>query len=226
MTAQPYRERPSALPGALLWCGSNPVDGMQTVLPDGCMDLIYANGKLIVAGPDTHAHRVPVRSGDRCLALRFAPGQAPGVLGARADELRDTGVDLGALWPDKAVRRARELVRLYGARGLETIARQRFSESDPFAGAVLELAVRGAPVARIAAETGYGPRQLNRRCAAVFGYGAKTLTRILRLRRGLTLAAEGAPLAEVAARSGYADQAHFSRDARALTGLPPSRLVH
>nr|WP_230416296.1 helix-turn-helix domain-containing protein [Micromonospora tarapacensis] len=59
----------------------------------------------------------------------------------------------------------------------------------------------------------------------MFGYGPKTLARILRMRRALALARTGVPLAEVAARTGYADQAHLTRDTRALTGLPPTSLL-
>ncbi|MEU5830475.1 helix-turn-helix domain-containing protein, partial [Micromonospora tulbaghiae] len=83
----------------------------------------------------------------------------------------------------------------------------------------------GATVAATAAEVGLGPRALHRRSRALFGYGPKTLARILRMRRALDLARTGAPLAEVAVRSGYADQAHLTREVRELAGVPPTRLL-
>ncbi|WP_308290696.1 helix-turn-helix domain-containing protein [Micromonospora sp. RL09-050-HVF-A] len=87
------------------------------------------------------------------------------------------------------------------------------------------LLAAGATVTATAAEVGLGPRALHRRSQALFGYGPKTLARILRLRRALTLAGRGVGLAEVAARAGYADQAHFTRDARDLAGVPPTTLL-
>ncbi|WP_341716020.1 helix-turn-helix domain-containing protein [Micromonospora sp. FIMYZ51] len=83
----------------------------------------------------------------------------------------------------------------------------------------------GAPVAATAAEVGLDPRGLLRRSRHLFGYGPKTLARILRMRRALALARGGTPLAEVAARTGYADQAHLTRDVRALAGVPPGALL-
>ncbi|MGW5695942.1 helix-turn-helix domain-containing protein, partial [Streptomyces asiaticus] len=68
-------------------------------------------------------------------------------------------------------------------------------------------------------------RQLHRRSLAAFGYGPKTLGRVLRLNRALDLARTGLPFAEVAATAGYADQAHLARDVRALAGVPLGRLL-
>ncbi|PWR09330.1 AraC family transcriptional regulator, partial [Micromonospora acroterricola] len=84
-----------------------------------------------------------------------------------------------------------------------------------------------APVqdARGQADVGLAPRVLHRRCQHLFGYGPKTLTRILRMRRALAVARSGVPLAEVAARCGYADQAHLTRDVRDLAGVPPTALL-
>ncbi|MEV5769093.1 helix-turn-helix domain-containing protein, partial [Micromonospora sp. NPDC052213] len=64
-----------------------------------------------------------------------------------------------------------------------------------------------------------------RRSRHLFGYGPKTLARILRMGRALALARAGTPLAEVAARCGYADQAHLTRDVRDLAGVPPTVLL-
>ena len=66
---------------------------------------------------------------------------------------------------------------------------------------------------------------MHRRSLAAFGYGPKTLARILRFQRALALARAGTPLAEVAVRSGYADQAHLAREVRALAGVPLGRLM-
>jgi AraC-like DNA-binding protein len=58
-----------------------------------------------------------------------------------------------------------------------------------------------------------------------FGYGAKTLARILRMSRALDLARQGVPPAVVAADTGYADQSHLSREVRALAGVPLGNLL-
>lgn len=63
-----------------------------------------------------------------------------------------------------------------------------------------------------------GSGRLRRRSLDAFGYGPRTLGRILRLRRALALAGAGMPYAEVAHTAGYADQAHLAREVRALAG--------
>ncbi|WP_442934536.1 helix-turn-helix domain-containing protein [Micromonospora sp. CPCC 205546] len=80
-------------------------------------------------------------------------------------------------------------------------------------------------MAATAAGAGLDPRALHRRCRHLFGYGPKTLARILRMGRALALARAGVPLAEVAVRCGYADQAHLTRDVRDLAGVPPMTLL-
>ncbi len=55
------------------------------------------------------------------------------------------------------------------------------------------------------------------------GLAPSEYRRIVRLQRSLDAVAEGArPLAAVAAEHGFADQAHLTREVRALTGLTPS----
>ncbi|MGV9766911.1 helix-turn-helix domain-containing protein, partial [Micromonospora tulbaghiae] len=101
----------------------------------------------------------------------------------------------------------------------------RLQCAAPLGARVAARLAAGATVAATAAEVGLGERALHRRSRALFGYGPKTLARILRMRRALDLARTGAPLAEVAVRSGYADQAHLTREVRELAGVPPTRLL-
>jgi AraC-like DNA-binding protein len=51
------------------------------------------------------------------------------------------------------------------------------------------------------------------------------LVRILRLQRALALARRGHAFADVSATAGYADQAHLSREVKALAGVPLSELM-
>jgi hypothetical protein len=50
-----YRERPSRLRGAFVWTSIVNEDETR-VLPDGCMDLIWTDCNVLIAGPDTRAH--------------------------------------------------------------------------------------------------------------------------------------------------------------------------
>jgi AraC-like DNA-binding protein len=95
---------------------------------------------------------------------------------------------------------------------------------DSFGMRVLTLVHAGAPVAGMATRLDVSTRQLHRRCPATFGYGPRHLARVLRFGRALEAIRAGEPLAHVAAVCRYADQAHFTRELRALAGTTPSAL--
>ncbi|WP_411081234.1 DUF6597 domain-containing transcriptional factor [Streptomyces sp. cmx-18-6] len=221
-----YQERSSRLPGAVVWTWDAPdrsVPEARSVLPDGCMDLIWTGGRLVVAGPDTRAFQVAPADRDSCAAIRFAPGTAPVLLGVPAHELRDHRAELTDLWPASAVRRLTDRIDRAPdpAEALERFALDRIADTgppDPLTVAVAESLRRGASVAATAAEAGIGARRLHRRSLAAFGYGPKTLARILRLQRALALVRTGLPYAEAACAAGCTDQAHLSREMRDLAG--------
>lgn len=231
-------ERVSAVDGAVVWARTAEPGETVRVLPDGCMDLLWWGGGLSIAGPDTRGHTVTGERAAAITGLRFGPGLGPRVFGVPAHELRDQRVPLAAVWPESAVRELAERAAAaeagvpgwgpeYG-RVLEIAAAGRLrdaAEQDLALGAVVRRLREGQGVADTAEAVGYSERQLHRRCLTAFGYGPKTLARVLRMRRALRLAEDGRPLSGVAADSGYADQAHLAREIRALAGAPVSELV-
>jgi AraC-like DNA-binding protein len=217
-----YSERGSTVPGAVVWQQDAPASG--DVLPDGCMDLIWWNGQVVVAGPDTRAY--PVGGGDGCVGIRFPPGMLPGLLGVPAAELRDRRIPLSDLLFDDAADRLADQMRMAARPGhvLERYACELLKHRDSGVqgrrvSAVVSLIMSQTPVAGIADTVGCSERQLHRLSLQCFGYGPKTLDRILRLQRALRLSGRGVPAAQVAVTAGYADQAHLVRDSRRLTGL-------
>lgn len=221
-----YREWATGLAGAVAWSRADDEARSVRVLPDGCLDLIWLDGCLLVAGPDTVAQEGTSTPGSVCTGLRFMPGTGPSVFGVPAHELRDRRVRLDQIWPQRLVD---SLTAQVGeapdrAAALLAIARDRI-EVDPMIDAVVRGLRAGQAVAQVAGETGLSERQLLRRSLAAFGYGPKTLARVLRMERALALAHRGVPAAEVAASTGYADQAHLSREVKALAGVPLSRLA-
>jgi AraC-like DNA-binding protein len=91
---------------------------------------------------------------------------------------------------------------------------------------VVALARSGASTASIAERVGFSTRQLQRRSVGAFGYGAKTLSRILRMQHALALIRDGSRAVDSAARVGYADQAHLSREVKDLAGVSVGQLIH
>jgi AraC-like DNA-binding protein len=224
---------------ACLWAQVTPdggCDRVGLVLPDACSDLIWEPGRgAYVAGPDTGPVRTVMKAGTIIIGVRFRPSAGGPSLGVPLGELRDHRVDLedlrrrdarrlpGTLDPDTAVIRALELAAALVADG----------DPDPAAAqAAVLLADPRARAEDVAAEVGLSMRQLRRRCHAVVGYGPKTLQRVLRFRRFVSRIDAGLPsgqaaydLAALAAQAGYADQAHLTRECRALAGLTPAVLA-
>jgi AraC-like DNA-binding protein len=214
-----YREyRPEGEVVDCVWLSTRV--GVQRVVPDGCMDLMWFGGQLVVAGPDTVANLAKVDG--FTVGVRFRPGMAPGFLGAPANELKNTRVPLAALWSRDRVERLTETVH-NGRAGRALLDAVKHTATDPFAAEVRRLITRD--VRQIAGALNVSERQLHRRCLQKFGYGPKTLHRVLRFTDAMARAHEGEPFADVAHRTGYADQAHFAREVKDLAGATLTELV-
>ena len=72
-----YTERASRVAGAVVWTSTS--NDQQRILPDGCMDLLWHDDRLLIAGPDTGAFLSPRREGGCSVGLRLAPGMGPQV---------------------------------------------------------------------------------------------------------------------------------------------------
>jgi AraC-like DNA-binding protein len=199
----------------------------QRIVPDGCVDLIWAGERLGIAGPDTRARVVALAPGSRLVGVRLRPGTAGAVLGLPASELCDISPDAadvlgrdvaGALLEALAAGQDPHalLLRAVELRGVR--------EPDPLvSAAVWALGRPRARVGSVAAELGVSARQLQRHIGDAVGYGPKMLQRVLRFRRLQALAP--APLAELALDAGYADQAHMTAEVTQLAGLSPVRFL-
>ncbi|CAB4943878.1 unannotated protein [freshwater metagenome] len=239
MAGATYGERrPSAaLAGrvACLWWArpdADAGDAPATVLPDGCVDLVWHAGTLTVAGPDTTA-RVVEGPGGPALGVRLRPGAAV-AFGESAANLRDRHPTADEVWgaagrrlTDRVREAADDRVRLALLEDAVAARVAGAPATDPAVeAAVAELGRPGATVAGAARAAGVGERLLRRRFSEHVGYGPKTLARVLRLQRVLELAiGTDEDLAGIAARAGYADQAHLSRETRVLAGATPAELV-
>lgn len=222
-----YREyRAAGL--ACAWTAALPRDAepfVQRVVPDGCVDLIWSDGGVLVAGPDTGPVPAVMRPGDAMVAVRFRPGTAPPVLGVPADAVRDGRVPLRDLWGADADRLAEAVAKARDRRAaLVAAVRERLGPPDPLVPRAVAALARGS-VRDAADELGIGERQLRRRSLAAFGYGPKTLQRVLRFQRALSLVRAGEPQAAAAYAAGYADQAHFAHEVRDLAGEPVRNLL-
>jgi AraC-like DNA-binding protein len=226
-TASFYRERRPAAGHPFVECWwEQRVDAggyVQRVLPDACADLIVtSDGRATVVGPATSVHLPHLPGGARLRGLRVRTAAIGTALGLPADELRDLEVPLGDLFPRRTAARVAERVWRGDAGAV----------LDPGAGdrrveyALARLGRPAARVADVAASLGMSERHLRRLILTHTGLEPRTLRRVARFQRFLELSAgEGRPLADLAFGAGYADQAHLTREVRALSGLTPAALL-
>ncbi len=243
MTDGVYREaRPAADLSDHVLCvwyrriGQDEASRPFRVVPDGCIDLVWRHGALLVAGPDTTAWVARLPAGTEMAGLRFRPGAATSVLGVPATELVNDRVAASAVsrrWTTEATGRLEAVRSLTAATAVLQEAVRRHLAEAPALDRVVQYVVssvqghQAVRVDRLADQVGISERQLHRRCCAALGYGPKTFARIVRFQRFLASAREPTPraLAHLAADTGYADQPHLTREVLRLAGLPPAELV-
>jgi AraC-like DNA-binding protein len=223
-----------------LWI--NDLSGSQSqclkVVPDGCVDIVGVGETLSIAGPDTRPILARMPRGAIIVGVRFHPGAASAWLGRPLSEIVNVRVPLAEFWGDEARRlldraagrSAKQLAEeleafLVGRLAVVGLADQQIAFLRRAAGD--NRMPPGLRLDQLAAHMGLSERTLRRRCLDAFGYGFKTLDRVLRFQRFFRLVArpENHNLADVAARAGYADQAHMTREVRRMSGITAGEFV-
>lgn len=222
------------------WSHSLPSDFNKhvAVVPDGCSDIIWSGQGLFVVGPDRTASFPHLQAGETVIGIRFNPGAAANWLKLSMAEITGQAVALSDVWgtdghelqerlPEKTST-AERLALLQSV--LERRATGVTSPSPDMRRTFEHLAGRssGGPQAieTLSATFGYGERTFRRRCLEHFGYGPKTLDRILRFQRLLSRMRTHRrdALSILAIDAGYADQAHMCREVQLLSGFSPAEI--
>ena len=209
------------------------------VVPDGCVDIICTGKALCVAGPDTKPILARMPRGAAIVGVRFHPGSANAWLRQPLDEIVNTRVPLAEFWRDDATRFLDQAAECRGAKQLATwledLLLRRLAavgSADPQVAFLRRAAGDscipvGLRLDQLSSHLGLSERTLRRRCLDAFGYGFKTLHRVLRFQRFFQLAArpEKENLADMAALTGYADQAHMTREVQRMAGITAGEFV-
>ncbi|WGD36458.1 AraC family transcriptional regulator [Lysinibacter sp. HNR] len=222
-----YRESRASFLGAIVWASRSSV--RETIVPDGCIDVLWHRNMLSLAGPTTRPFVSRSTGGESLVGVRLAPGIAPALLGLDAHEIVDMRVDLADVLPHyltifPLAKITPDSVESSLPQALALQAERVSSRRLARAAQLRSAARSGITVADAARIMYVSERQLHRECLMYFGYGMQTLKRILRFQNAYQQIRRGRALAEVAMSSGYSDQAHLSREVGRLSGVSPRAL--
>ncbi|MFF4125575.1 helix-turn-helix domain-containing protein [Microbispora rosea] len=168
--------------------------------------------------------------------VRLSPLRAYSLLGLPMNAISNELVDMAALLGTNAAHLTERLAaapdwrRRFDILNAALTARVAAGPApDPavrWAWQRLKSGAGATPIAVLAEQIGWSRRHLERRFGQQVGLPPKTVARIFRFERALGLLADRSRgLAEIAVRAGYSDQAHFSRELRALTQRTPRELT-
>lgn len=191
----------------------------------------------MVAGPDVTA-ALPLLQPGTIVGMRFQPGAASKWLGLPMSEIVGREVDLAELWGsrahDLAWRLSEKPTVEEQADLLQGLLLRLTVDIEPAprdAGTIFNLTGRGSgedgAIPMLLDRLDISERTLRRRSHDYFGYGPKTLSRILRFQKfqSLARADRDAELSALAFDAGYADQPHLSREIQSLCGMTALNLL-
>lgn len=216
-------------------CG--PMD--YEILPDGNFDLLFllkdSCCRLLFAGPYTRAAFVTMRDDYECFGIRFRPGKMPQIADVSAVDLADTmiapsrilGIDVDTLGEqlysfDGVDSKQAFLENIFRKAGLKSISHRGVTLRSV---EVVESCGGLIKVNDLANLSGVSTRTMERSFLAEVGISPKAFIRCVRFQNVLSRMKSGKyhSLAGLAYDCGYADQSHFIKDYKELTGRLPKR---
>ena len=186
------------------WTYQSDIASVETVLPDGCRDIIVVQNKdapdtVFVSDLDMAPRKVVIKKGRKMTGYRLQPGlNIPSAeLLKNFDQPTDESVsDLLSIRPSDL-----EMAEIVNA-----------------------LALEDAPIVVTARRAGVSERTLLRRFRQA-NLGKPVFWRSLgRARRAAAALSDEIPLAHLAFSTGYSDQAHMTREFIRWFGCPPAHL--
>lgn len=221
----------------------------QTIVPDGCMEMIFHYGDLyrqytgadswllqpacFVIGQLTQPLVIEPTGKTAIFAVRFRPDGFRPFTAMPFKEMDNRAVALGDLFgaagiaigqgicaPVSTTERIALVETFLSALLTDTVTIDHIVKET----VSLVLAVKGKlDVAELSARADLHRRQLERRFAAAIGLSPKQLSKTIRLQHVLKRLLDGQfeTLTTLAHEGDYYDQAHFIRDFKAFTGVSP-----
>jgi AraC-like DNA-binding protein len=232
-----------------------PQPSSHTVLPDGCLDIVFNFGDVRTGGaPGGTAQRAVQRGGavvgtmtvpllvapgprEDFFGVRFRPGMARAFLLAPAAEFTDTSVALGDIWGRESAPLEDRLAATQAAPTriglLERALLRRLCAArppEPCVAAALHLIAQrcGAVTMReVSRFAGVSRQHLARRFAEHVGVSPKMFARVARFRSLLALLRQVRLVSwsVTAAAAGYYDQSHLIADFRQFAATTPEQFL-
>jgi len=225
----------------------------ERILPDASSEIVFHFGDRVsrssgdngiqcepncfFAGPNTSYYNLAARGVVSMIGVKFYPHTPSFLLRENAKRLRDSVVDLAAIWGD-AINRVHE--RLAEAETLETrialienFLNGCLRDRQSFPVKYLDFAVRHVTenhgrvtFPRLAQKLGITPRYLEKLFLEHVGIQPKLFAEIVQLRQSVRLMNlhKNRSLTDISYASGYYDQSHHIRAFKRFTGLTPSQL--
>lgn len=234
------------------WTLENPMDphpAKQTIVPDGCMEMIFhygspyrqytENGNSIlqpdcfVIGQLTRPLEIEPTGETGIFSVRFHPNGFLPFATIPIQEMENTAVPLIKLWGDTGEQLGQDMLRASSTHErmahMEKFLFNRLTETatvDRMVKATVETIMTAngqLSVQMLSRQTGINRRQLERKFAATIGLSPKQLSKTIRLQATLKLLLNKkiTSLTALAFQGEYYDQAHFIKDFKEFTGLTP-----
>lgn len=190
----------------------------------------YPVGHAIVGGARSTFYVRDISSPSRSIGAVLRPGACQELFGVDASELAGRHTPLDALWGGAVDEIHQQLAETacpaHRLSLFEAVLVRRVAAGSGVHSVVADAIGRfgrGASVRSVVARSGYSHRHFIELFRAASGLTPKSYCRVLRLQTVLRYIGmnPAAGWADVARATGYSDQAHLSRDFRAIAGMAP-----
>jgi AraC-like DNA-binding protein len=236
------------------WTLESPAEanpGIQRIVPDGCMEMIFHYGDLykqyredgsfliqprcFVFGQITQPLDIEPTGDTGIFAVRFFPDGFTPFATLPLQQMENKAVSLQVLFGNDGVAIENDLLSAATSEArigiIEKFLLQRLvlpEAIDRIAKSSVEVLMQlngQLSVGELSDQLNIHRRQLERRFSAVIGLSPKQLAKIIRLQSTLKLLAKKqfTSLTAIAYEGEYYDQAHFIRDFKEFTGMSPKK---